>query len=276
MADNDNLLEDAEGIDGDKLIEDSANDAVGDTAVSETPKTDTETKPAEADKSNEAVVNWEEKAKALEKQFKEYQSGITPKLQELADLKKSPKNLVDELVEKLSEKKERQAESTIPGIEEEISSIDKDIADLKAAGYDENIFEIKVLKRNRNTLVRQLKQEKEFAESQTQTKMIGEYLTKYPKTTPEHISELTEILVEKQSQGKNYDLLDAEEVWQGRQIEKLAGQKAKEARLTNDKATGARTQDGDNIVLTKPEDEEMNQYVDVIAPPSNIDFTVAP
>lgn len=261
MADEDTPgIDDSE--DGDKVIEKAAK-ADEESAKAEPQKTKPE--PDKTGKPEE--VDWKTKFEEKENQFKEYQAGLTPKLQKLSTLEKQ--------LEQLSGKTDSSEKETETPIAEELAEVERDLKWFVDNGYDENSYEVRNLKRTANTLRRQQKQEQVTSESQEETKMVRDYVKKYPKATPEHVNELTAIIVEKQEKRRSIDLLDAEEIWQGRNADKIASQKAQEALTAQEKAGKAKTQTGD-FVETKPDEGEEGEYRDIIAPVDDTDFSIPP
>ena len=240
----------------------TSEEITGEIEAEETQETEAETQTSE--ETTEEKEDYESK-------YKELQSGLTPKLQELALLKKE-KEFTDRLLEQLGNKNQDSPQDDIVSVDDEIRLIDNEIKSYRDAGFQNDSYEIKGLVRAKRLAVNQKKNDElnlKIVRKYEQDSDLGKFMLSHKDF--DDYDGLAIIIAEAEAEGDKISFARAHKIWLGDHSRKVTSQKTKEALALKEKADKARGTTSGEIVEPKTVDDEEAEYRNMIAPIDTID-----
>ena len=230
-----------------------------------------EPKESDPEPSKKEPEEPQEPEEDFEAKYKELQSGLTPKLQRLAQLEKD-KLTQDKVIEQLAGKQPTSTDESPVNIDEEIRDLDFDIKKYRDAGFKDDSYEVKGLLKQKRLAVHQKKIEQtnaKLSKSYDQNDELGKFLATHKDF--DDFDGLATIIAEAEAEGDKLSVNRAYKIWKGDHTEKVASQKSKEALEQKKKSEKAKGADGGEIIEEKTEDEDMAAFRAEIAPIDTID-----
>jgi hypothetical protein len=238
-----------DGQSSEKTVEQFLTQAATEGEPTSTEVEQVEVKPEEKPAGIKPEVKPEETAEHWKKQYIELQSGLTPKLQKLAELEKAQANAPEKVAEP-------QKPSTIDELKEAIA-----FAEAGAKKYEGTEFgdDARAFQATATSLKIQLRNEIERESIRGIEEQFVKFSSKHENLPPKTYQELGAIMQE-----KNIDMSTAYEVWLGRDAGQKAEQKFKNSLESKELGNKAQVQTGSQIDTKPSEDAELDAYYNTI------------